>query len=186
MTYIYIMSRPFENMPRSLKDGDSADLQSITFPDGTTQDTAFTGGGGGGTTCAFSAWVSGSGGNSSTTGVFPANAERYDLGGNYNTSNYTFTAPVAGIYNFKYGVYSNETGSSTHSRIALLVNGTEVQFRGAGYPPYNWGNQVSMDVELAANDTVKWSAVSPYNIYYLETTNSNHTIFSGHLVKETT
>ena len=34
------MSRPFENMPRSLKDGDAAELQSITFPDGTTQTTA--------------------------------------------------------------------------------------------------------------------------------------------------
>ena len=144
------------------------------------------GGGGGGTTCAFSAWVSGSGGNQSTSGVFPANAERYDLGGNYNTSNYTFTAPVAGIYNFKYGVYSNETSSSSQSRIALLVNDTVVQFRGSGYPPYNWGNQISMDVELAANDTVKWSADSGYNIYYLETTNSNNTFFSGHLVKETT
>lgn len=34
------MSRPFENMPRSLKDGDAVELQSITFSDGTEQTTA--------------------------------------------------------------------------------------------------------------------------------------------------
>ena len=60
---------------------------------------------------AFQATHSGNPGKSSGTVVKPCNVEQFDngYGGNFNTSNYRFTAPVAGMYQFgnTFNCYSN-------------------------------------------------------------------------------
>jgi len=52
--------------------------------------------------------------------VFPFNATEYNIGSGYNTSNYRFTAPVAGVYKFDF--YSILYGAYTNAAIAFHLN----------------------------------------------------------------
>ena len=76
------------------------------------------------TSVAFQATHSGNPSKSSGYQVKPCNVENFDngYGGNYNTSNYRFTAPVAGIYQFgnTFNVYSNPSSMFC----AIRVNGS--------------------------------------------------------------
>jgi len=69
----------------------------------------------------FSAW-GGSGGNTVVSGVFPLDTEIADPCSAWNTSNYRFTAPVAGVYLFCFGFFINSTDNA---RISLKINGTD-------------------------------------------------------------
>jgi hypothetical protein len=73
---------------------------------------------------AFQAEIQNNVAKSSGQVVKPANNEIFDngYGGNYNTSNYRFTAPVAGMYQFSntHNVYSSPGGQWA----GLKVNGT--------------------------------------------------------------
>ena len=76
------------------------------------------------TSVAFQATHSGNPSKSSGYQVKPCNVENFDngYGGNYNTSNYRFTAPVAGVYQFgnTFNVYSNPSSMFC----AIRVNGS--------------------------------------------------------------
>jgi hypothetical protein len=77
------------------------------------------------TSVAFQATIaSGNPSKSSGQVVKPANQELWDngYGGNYNTSNYRFTAPVAGMYQFSntHNVYSSPNGQWA----GIKVNGS--------------------------------------------------------------
>ena len=73
---------------------------------------------------AFQATHSGNPGKSSGYMVKPCNVELFDngYGGNFNTSNYRFTAPVAGVYQFSnvFNCYS----SPSNMFCAIRVNGS--------------------------------------------------------------
>ena len=73
---------------------------------------------------AFQATHSGNPSKSSGYMVKPCNVEAFDngYGGNYNTSNYRFTAPVAGVYQFSnvFNCYS----SPSNMFCSILVNGS--------------------------------------------------------------
>lgn len=49
-----------------------------------------------------------------------------DSSNSYNTSNYTFTAPVSGAYHFSYGMMNN---SAEYMRHSFFLNGVEVNER---------------------------------------------------------
>jgi len=76
------------------------------------------------TSVAFQATHSGNPGKSGGSVVKPCNVEQYDYGygGNFNTSNYRFTAPVAGMYQFAntFNCYS----SPSNMYAAIRVNGS--------------------------------------------------------------
>ena len=80
---------------------------------------------------AFRAFLSSNTGNvdytSAAASDFVFDSESYDIGGNYNTSNGKFTAPIAGLYHFTANMYGTGFGSGvTWASVYIFVNGTQV------------------------------------------------------------
>ena len=76
----------------------------------------------------------------------------YDTGSNFNTSTYTFTAPVAGWYHFDYRI-GHWANASYSTEVLLFVNGS---FTSRGNLATNTSsNQGSDTLKLNANDQVK-------------------------------
>ena len=53
--------------------------------------------------------------------VFPFNTTTHNIGSHFNTSNYRFTAPVAGRYLFTFYSILNSSGQG---RYEILINGS--------------------------------------------------------------
>ena len=96
-----------------------------------------------------------------------------NTGGHYNTSNYRFTAPIAGNYLFTWSFYMNGTPAG---RVSLKVNGgayNNLQME-CGY-----GMSQSAIFKLNANDYVTvgdWQSISGQVVYM------GHSHFSGYLL----
>jgi hypothetical protein len=127
-------------------------------------------------TCAFSAYVS-SGGNSSTTGIFPAESVHFNIGNCYNTSTYEFTAPVHGIYHMSFSAFTNEA-ASTASRIFARLNNVTVEQVGATIEDH--GNSLSLTVQMNGGDIFHFNGGSSTPIYYFGA--AGHNRFCGHLI----
>ena len=88
--------------------------------------------------------------------VFPFNDTTHNIGSHFNTSNYRFTAPVAGRYLFTfYSIYN----SSGQGRYEILINGaadqkgTRVHMNNSNT---NWDNtSTTWILNLAANDYIQ-------------------------------
>ncbi len=77
---------------------------------------------------AFRAFLSSNTGNvdytSAAASDFVFESESYDIGGNYNTGNGKFTAPIAGLYHFNASMYGTGFGSGvTWASVYIFVNG---------------------------------------------------------------
>ena len=127
-------------------------------------------------TCAFAAYVS-SGGNSSTTGIFPADSVYFNIGNCYNTSTYVFTAPVHGIYHMSFSAFTNQNPASV-SRIFGLLNGATATQVGNTIEQH--GNSLSLTVEMQVGDTFHFNGESSVPIYYYGA--GGHNRFCGHLI----
>lgn len=106
---------------------------------------------------------------------------QYDIGNNFSTSTYRFTAPITGIYHFdaSVGVGNN----STRVICSIYKNGSEVARGSNGYFGANSANRTSIgtDLYLEANDYVTvagWRA----DAGNLEPDSGHGMWFSGHLV----
>ena len=109
--------------------------------------------------------------------------ENYDYNNNFTGS--TYTAPVAGVYNFSSTV-SQATVSATPAIIflTLYVNGSAAA-RGVAFTPSTVGIPCvtyAGDVLLAANDTVEIYCYQDSAGNEATITGSELTFFSGHLV----
>lgn len=83
---------------------------------------------------------------------------RHNIGNCWNTSTNTFTAPVAGTYQFQFAFLHN-TSSNSHCRVLFKVNGSSSPQRGDTLQSnpsglYN-ASSASVALYLQANDTVK-------------------------------
>lgn len=110
--------------------------------------------------------------------------EDYDLGNNFDTTNYRFLAPANGIYHFS-GRWYNTTGGSFSRIIALFKNGSEVK-RGSwlqGSSNYQ-APVLATDLKLQVGDYIELYA-------YVENVNSvlahsiSETFLTGHLITTT-
>ena len=78
---------------------------------------------------ASSSWQTVSSGN---TAVIQLNVAHSNVGSNYNTSNYRFTAPVAGKYLFSINCYcrlETHDDDSNHAYVFLQKNGADLHKR---------------------------------------------------------
>ena len=115
-----------------------------------------------------------------TSGVLVCNGEHFDTGGNHNTSNGRFTAPVAGKYMIStFHMCVNNAGTLDNKYYSVNVNGSiykEVynSSGGAVHHQFNWSGLI----QLAANDYVTLN-FGNFNIY---AHHANYSTFSGHLI----
>jgi hypothetical protein len=122
---------------------------------------------------AFNAHV---GPGTQTSGVIVFSGTRVNIGSHYNTSNGTFTAPVAGVYMFNWQVYKN-TGTTSATSILFQRNGADL-YEGLAATTSDY---ITIDgailINMAANDTAR-IVVRQGTIH----TNSNYSYFSGVLL----
>ena len=129
---------------------------------------------------AFLATASQNNVNISSGNPFPFNTEQYDIGGNFDTSTYAFTAPVTGFYFIYYQVYRN---SSTSAEVAIYVN-NDAQRRNRCNP--NGGDFIfaqSTVLLLKGGDTVRLFAYNgQMDNFYGSGSNQRETHFGGYLL----
>lgn len=125
------------------------------------------------------------------TGTLVFNTEDFDIGGNYDTSNGRFTAPIAGIYYFVFDGLSagNTSGAAVaagyNAMVSFIKNGSEGTFSTRSYnyitggTQYNTLNRIDC-IQLAANDYVQVKVVAQY--IYVDATNLYGPTFQGFLL----
>lgn len=106
---------------------------------------------------AFMAQRTGGSSDPGASTVYPFNTTYYNIGNGYNTSNYRFTAPVAGLYMF--GVQLLTDASGGRQIIYLRINGSNDYNNTQGYEgsadseEYN-NVQINALIKLNANDYI--------------------------------
>ncbi len=121
------------------------------------------------------AWHSLGGSGSST--VIPLDATTYNVGGCYNTSNYRFTAPVAGIYFFHAQIYHD---ANSYFQVRLKLNDNDLVF--SQNREQGTTKSASISYQLAVNDYVEVTGAisnSDTDDWYGAST---YSYFCGHLV----
>tara|TARA_Y100001954_G_C15690895_1_gene542699 strand:- start:34 stop:540 length:507 start_codon:yes stop_codon:yes gene_type:complete len=115
---------------------------------------------------SFKAYMSGdqSAPSQSTFTTIQFNAENHDIGGNFNTSNYTFTTPVAGVYYF-YTSYSYVAGASGTGGAIISIRAGGTAIAAVDWLVENtsarWGASCSTVVSLSAGVGVTSLAYGP-------------------------
>lgn len=114
--------------------------------------------------------------------VFPSVA--FDNNSNYNTSNGRFTAPVAGMYYFKYQQLANN-GVAGEYRVVFYKNAA--WYSGSNYITYKtasayWSLFASQHIYLAANDYVNVLLNQAPAAMYAGAGDTQYGQFSGYLV----
>jgi hypothetical protein len=73
---------------------------------------------------------------------------KFNIGNHFNTSNYRFTAPVAGVYQFNATGYVQQANNA--GALAIALNGTIVHHTNSGYPLVHFYSQNSASYDNAA------------------------------------
>ena len=87
---------------------------------------------------------------------------RYNIGGHFNNSNYRFTAPIDGLYNFSASVNHYNLPAGTRLRIQLHLNG-QLTLMGGYIRTYDTGDHnvvFNSSLKLNANDYVEMKRYS--------------------------
>ena len=127
----------------------------------------------------FAQWNAGGDASLSANTKVPAATMLHNVGNHYNTSQYRFTAPVAGIYLFSGQMWSKT--NNNNARFSFRKNGSTrlAQHGGAGVPT-DTGQQGIVIVSLNANDYVEMFGDDfSHNVHAGGTP---HTYWTGHLL----
>jgi len=130
---------------------------------------------------AFHAKKSGSaawqtlGGTSQVT--IPLDATTYNVGGHYNTSNYRFVCPVAGIYFFHAQIYHD---ANSYFQVRLKLNGNDLVF--SQNREQGTTKSASISYQLAVSDYVEVTGLISNSDSQDWYSASTYSYFCGHLV----
>lgn len=115
-----------------------------------------------------------------TTSPVPFPSVQFNIGNHYNSSNYTFTAPVAGRYFFHAHMGLVNGGSGNQIYPWFSVNGSQQQYTYVNFSTTWYSNaHLTCVYNLAANDTVKITISVSGATYY---NGGNETRFMGYLI----
>jgi hypothetical protein len=117
----------------------------------------------------------------------PYNIEEYDTQGNFSTSTYKFTAPVAGKYLFTVNFNAYSLDDTAYLRVSLLLNASTVRtlFLFQNMPTGNTGdvNVSGADIlNLSAGNTVEVRVNTDGSGTFGMSQNLDWNSFSGHLL----
>lgn len=140
---------------------------------------------------AFHVRKSSSSGSEGFTGVVVFDEEDFDIGGNYNTSNGRFTAPIAGVYWFSFDALvstnssGNSLGDNEYAVVQFIKNGSAGTFsqrsynRTSGATQYNTITRTDC-IQLSASDYVQVNVVNEY--IYSDNSGNYDATFQGYLI----
>tara|TARA_B100000085_G_C18508271_1_gene498477 strand:- start:479 stop:1312 length:834 start_codon:yes stop_codon:yes gene_type:complete len=115
-----------------------------------------------------------------TTSPIPFPSVQYNIGNHYNSSNYTFTAPVPGRYFFHVHMGLVNGGSGNQIYPWFSVNGSQQQYSYVNFSTTWYSNaHLSCIFNLSASDTVKVTVSISGATYY---NGGNETRFMGYLL----
>ena len=120
--------------------------------------------------------------DNTVTTVIIMNNISYDTGSNFNTSTYTFTAPINGFYHFDYRI-GHWTNATYNTEVVLFVQGVNTT-RGQ-LSSGTSSNAGSDTIKLNAGDLVKVVGYSSTSQTLNGTSDPSVTYFSGYLVSAT-
>ncbi|MBI4569812.1 MAG: hypothetical protein HY719_15575 [Planctomycetes bacterium] len=111
------------------------------------------------------------------TGVVPFDTEDADVGNNFSTTTYQFTAPVAGAYWFSFQGIKYDGVTTSVARVNFRVNGVQVNPQARASEGANYGDPaISRVIVLNAGDTVDCYSSGSTGWY------TQYTYFSGFLI----
>jgi hypothetical protein len=138
---------------------------------------------------SFKAYISGANPEltKGVTSTIPYNNEEYDIQGNFNTSTYKFTAPVAGRYLFIVNINFYGVDDTSYILFRLVINSSVARnlFTMANMPTGNTGdtNLSGSDIlNLAAGDTVEARIATDGSGSFYMSAGLTYNTFSGHLL----
>ena len=131
-------------------------------------------------TPAFAATGTGSTFTLTNQADFPFTNERFDIAGNYNTSNSRFTCPVAGRYLFWVTLFLYGDQPTSENRVYFKLNGSDF-YNGQVVRDSNTLESIGLTIigDLDANDYVtvgSWQNISGTQVY------KGHCNFGGYLL----
>ena len=140
---------------------------------------------------AFRARIAGSSSSHGDQGVLVFETEDFDIGGNYDISNGTFTAPIAGIYHFMFrsltattsGGVASADGDVVYADIqknGSNVSGTRAYSYYASAGAHHATININHLIQLSATDTVRINVGSEFA--YSDTNDANDPTFQGYLL----
>ena len=138
---------------------------------------------------AFRARIAGSSSAHGDTGVLVFETEDFDIGGNYDTSNGRFTAPVAGIYwlAFNFLTATNTSGGTPSAgdsvNVRLEKNGSAIEGTQA-YSMINANFQIGLNsiniIQISASDYIQVNVTSGFA--YSDGNSHTDPTFQGYLL----
>jgi hypothetical protein len=139
---------------------------------------------------AFSAYLSGNQDNFALNSYVTVqfNSEYYDQNADFNTSNYTFTAPVTGKYQINTAIRFNNLDSAAGFYQVIIVTSNRSYSTFTIYPQgfsqditYYHGNTAIL-ADMDANDTVTVAVYQNNGTQQTDISSGNDSNFSGYLV----
>ena len=120
----------------------------------------------------------------STSATVTMNTESFDINADFNTSNYTFTAPVTGKYLLTTGVSNYAAAGGSTDYVQVLIKTSN-----ADYNDIHWENdgkigahQVAVVADMDASDTAYVQIASHDDSSYTVRGTRQNTFFSGILI----
>ena len=149
--------------------------------------------GGGSLTCGFQAYMSSNQSVTTSTATVQFNSEQFDIGSDFNTSTYTFTAPSTGKYLFNVLLWFNTIQSAVFYYDLTLVTSNRsyslVSLDAGGFDAnlLYYTMQGHLLVDMDASDTASVSILQGGGVnratgMYATNAGSRASLFTGYLV----
>jgi len=132
-----------------------------------------------------------SGAQTITNGTFTTlqfNTKSYDTNTNFNTSNYTYTVPISGIYHFDCWVSQDAPVPDIRCLVRLRKNGSDTTI----FDTIQTGDSTTNKFLVGGSDTILLTSGDVMLLDYYQSTGASKTVnvigtmFSGYLVCPTT